>query len=101
MQPSRMIKFIIISILIFLCCCTKNQFPNLAVAEEEMVYNCQYIDTLSETSDPGKFATSKYAKFYDGELKVLERADNLGATHIVWLYNYRIGSSASIYRCDD
>jgi hypothetical protein len=88
-------------ILFFLCCCTQNRFPKLAVAEEEMVQTCQYIDTISETSDPGKFVTSKYAKFYDGELKVLERADNLGATHIVWLYNYRIGSSASVYRCDD
>ena len=27
-------------------------------------------------------------------------ASYLGATHIVWLYNYAIGSSASVYRCD-
>lgn len=86
--------------LFFLCGCTQNRFPNLSVAEEEMVQNCQYLDTISETSDPGKLGSSKYGKFYDGEKKVLERASYLGATHIVWLYNYAIGSSASVYRCD-
>jgi hypothetical protein len=86
--------------LIFLCSCTQNRFPNLIVAEEETVQNCQYLDTISETSDPGKPGSSKYGKFYDGELKVLERAHYLGATHIVWLYSYAIGSSASVYRCD-
>ena len=37
--------------------------------------------------------------YYDGELKVLQRANNMEATHIVWLYNYPIGSAASAYRC--
>ena len=65
-----------------------------------MVQDCQYLDTISETSDPGKFVTSyQFVRFYDGELKVLERADNMEATHIVWMYNYPIGSSASAYRC--
>ena len=99
-QKNAILKWIIFLNLIFLCSCTQNRFPNLIVAEEEMVQNCQYLDTISETSDPGKPGSSKYAKLYDGELKVLERAHYLGATHIVWFYNYAIGSSASIYRCE-
>jgi hypothetical protein len=25
----------------------------------------------------------------------------MGGSHIVWMYNYPIGSSASVYRCTD
>lgn len=74
--------------------------PNLLVAEEKMVRDCQYLDTISESSDPGKFVTNyQLVEYYDGELKVLERANNMKATHIVWMYNHPIGSSASAYRC--
>ena len=85
---------------LFLSACAQNRFPNLVVAEEGMIDNCQYLDTISEASDPSKFKSNfKYSKYHDGELKVLERADYMGATHLVWLYNYTIGSSASVYRC--
>jgi hypothetical protein len=87
-------------IVIIFFACAKNRFPNLVVAETGMVRECQYLDTISETSDPGKFVTDYHlAEYYDGELKVLQRANNMEATHIVWLYNYPIGSAASAYRC--
>jgi hypothetical protein len=80
--------------------CPKNRFPDLYVAEENMMLECEYLDTISESSDPGKFVTSyQFVKYYDGELKVIERANNMAATHIVWMYNHPIGSSASVYRC--
>lgn len=88
--------------IIIFCGCTKYRFPNLRVAEEKMVQDCQFLDTISETSDPGKFVTNyQFDEFYDGELKVLERADNMEATHIVWMYNHPIGSAASAYRCEN
>ncbi len=100
MLKSDLAKWIILIGFIILSGCTNNRFPNLFIAEEKMVQDCQYLDTISETSDPGKFVTSyQFARFYDGELKVLERANNMEATHIVWMYNYPIGSSASAYRC--
>ncbi len=87
-------------IIIIFFACAKNRFPNLVVAETGMVGECQYLDTISETSDPGKFVTDYHlAEYFDGELKVLQRANNMEATHIVWLYNYPIGSAASAYRC--
>ena len=99
MQKSGPAKWIILCGFILLSGCT-NRFPNLFVAEEKMVLDCQYLDTISETSDPGKFVTSyQFVEYYDGELKVLERANNMAATHIVWMYNHPIGSSASAYRC--
>lgn len=74
----------------------------MVIAEEEMVEDCIYMDTISETSDPGKFMAdfNKYRTYYDGELKVLERVSYLGATHVVWVYNYPIGSSASAFWCE-
>ena len=90
---------VLLMILVF-SACTGNRFPDLVVAEEDMVSNCQYLATISEISDPGKFVTDYHlARFYDGELKVLERAENMKSTHIVWLFNHPIGSSASAYRC--
>ena len=100
MSKGNAAKWMIPLIILILSACPKNRFPDLAVAEEEMVSNCQYLATISETSDPGKFVTNyHFAQFYDGELKVLERAQNMKSTHIVWLYNHPIGSSASAYRC--
>jgi hypothetical protein len=32
---------------------------------------------------------------------VMERAGNMGASHIVWMHNYPVGSSAAVYRCVD
>jgi hypothetical protein len=67
-----------------------------------MVGNCSYLNTISELSDPGKMVfPAKYSNPYDGELKVLERVRNMGASHIVWMYNYPIGSSASAFYCGD
>jgi hypothetical protein len=100
MRASDLTKCTILILLVFLSACTR--FPNIVSAEEGMVRNCIYLDTISEVSDPGKMVfPSKYKNPYDGELKVLERASHMGASHIVWMYNYPIGSSASAYRCAD
>jgi hypothetical protein len=102
MLRNDLAKWIILTAISLLVACTQNRFPNLVIAEEGMVNTCHYLDTISETSDPGKSITNyKYYKYYDGELKVLERADHMGATHLVWLYNHAVGSSGSAYRCDE
>ena len=102
MLANDLAKCAMVILLIFLAACSKNRFPNMVTVEEKMVRQCNYLDTISEASDPGKLLfPMKYYNPYDGELKVLERASNIGASHIVWLYNYPMGSSASVYRCDD
>jgi hypothetical protein len=100
MVKNCLVIWAILSGIFFLFGCAKTKFPDLSVAEEKMMMDCQYLDTISETSDPGKFVTNyQFVRYYDGELKVLERANNMEATHIVWMYNHPIGSSASAYRC--
>lgn len=70
----------------------------VSVAEEKTVAHCTYIDTISENSDMGALQISP--KFtYDARDKVLERAEMMGATHIVWLADYPFGSSAMAYYC--
>ena len=102
MRASDLTKCTILILLVFLSACTKNRFPNIVSAEEGLVCNCSYLDTISEVSDPGKMIfPSKFYNPYDGELKVLARASHMGASHIVWMYNHPIGSSASAYRCAD
>jgi hypothetical protein len=102
MLTNKLTKCTIFFVFIFLSACTKNRFPNIVSAEEGMVRNCSYLDTISEVSDPGKMVfPAKYSNPYDGELKVLERVSNMGASHMVWLYNYPIGSSASAFHCGD
>jgi hypothetical protein len=102
MLASDLAKCSIFFLLVFLSGCTENRFPNIITADEGMVRKCSYLDTISEVTDPGqKVFPAKFSNPYTGELKVLERASNMGASHIVWLYNYPIGSSASAYHCGD
>jgi hypothetical protein len=79
-------------------CAQTSPLPVIST-EEETVQDCRYLDTLSEISDPGRFLP-KYRE-PDAEIKVLQRAYQLGGSHVVWLYNYRIGSAALVYSCDN
>ena len=88
--------FVIISVLI-LSACIKT-LPVVKVAEEPMVQDCEYVDTISETVDSGKLWANH--RHNESQNEILRRAGNLGATHVVWVYNYRMGSAAVAYRCD-
>ncbi len=93
-------KLLSIFLIFFILACTPNQrFSHLISAEEKMVQDCQYLDTLAGNSDPGRFLP-KYRE-NDVEQQLMWRADRLGATHMVWLYNYKtVGSAALAYRCE-
>ena len=86
----------LVSIVFFLGC-TKT-IPAVKIAEEPMVQDCAYVATLSETADPGRYLDNYRPSEHQAE--VLERAANLGATHVVWVYDFRIGSAAVAYLCD-
>jgi hypothetical protein len=90
-------KMIWIIMAIFMVACTKT-LPAVKVAEESMVLDCEYVATLSETSDPGKLFN--YYQPQATQDKILMRAANLRATHIVWVYDYQMGSAAVAYRCN-
>ncbi|MGD8471444.1 MAG: hypothetical protein PVJ54_11775 [Desulfobacterales bacterium] len=83
--------------IIFIAGCTKT-IPAVKIAEEPMVKDCAYVATLSETADPGRRMDNYRSR--EHEDAILERAANLGATHVVWVYDFRVGSAAVAYRCD-
>jgi hypothetical protein len=82
--------------VMFIIACVKT-IPGVKVAEETMIQGCDHIATLTENTDPGRILNN-YRRSKHQE-RILSRASNLGATHIVWLYNYREGSAADAYRC--
>ena len=95
----KKLLLILILVLLGVCAC-KTKYPHLIATEAQMVQDCQYLETFAENSDPGRILP-KYRPS-DAEANVLHRADRLGATHIVWVYNNsRMGSAAEVYRCDD
>jgi hypothetical protein len=90
-------KLIWIMLAIFAAACIKT-IPAVKVAEESMVQDCEYVATLSETTDPGMVFYNYLPP--ESQDKILTRAANLRATHIVWVYDYPFGSAAVAYRCD-
>jgi len=90
-------KLVMIIGALYLAACAKT-IPAVKVAEEPMVQDCEYVDTISETTDPGRRLDNYRSSEHQN--KILMRAANLGATHIVWVYDYRIGSAAVAYRCN-
>ena len=92
-------KFLLCALIVLGCfACTKQPVTGIVVTEASMVRDCRYLETLAENSDPGKLFI--WWVDYDGQRKVLERASRLGATHLVWVYDYAPGSAALVYHCD-
>ena len=83
--------------ILFIAACMKT-IPAVKVAEGPMVQGCEHIATLVQNTDPGRILDNYRPTEHQDE--ILQRAANLGATHIVWLYDYRVGSAADAYRCD-
>ena len=86
----------VIGILLIVAC--MKTIPAVKVAEEPMVQGCFHIATLVENTDTGRILDNY--RPVEHQDKILERAANLGATHVVWLYDYRMGSAADAYHCD-
>lgn len=74
-----------------------NALP-LAV-EENAVANCTLLGALVQDVDPG--CISLTAERVRCELNVRDRARQMGATHIVWLYRLPTGVAAKAYRCSN
>jgi hypothetical protein len=91
-------KLLLLIAALFMAACMQT-LPAVKVAEESMVQDCERIATLSETIDPGR-VLDNYRPSEHQDV-ILQRAANLGATHIVWLYDYRIGSAGVAYRCEN
>jgi hypothetical protein len=88
---------LICSLFIFIACAPNAKYPHLMVTEAQMVEDCQYLETFAQNADPGRI----FYRFRDSdaEQQVLYKADVVGATHVVWVYNNHLGSAAELYKC--
>jgi hypothetical protein len=63
---------------------------------------CDCIGTFAETSNPGREdggVIKHYADTTGVKQRVLQRAAQAGATHVVWMHSYSIAAAAQAYRC--
>jgi hypothetical protein len=90
-------KLLLLITAVFMAACMQT-LPAVKVAEESMVQDCKRLATLSETTDPGRVLDNYRPTDHQDE--ILQRAANLGATHIVWVYDYKIGSAGVAYQCE-
>jgi hypothetical protein len=88
----------IIIAMVIVAGCAQRNYPHIKFTEEQLVRDCHYLATISETSDPA-ILFFRFREF--SQNRVLQRAERLGATHVVWLQNYTPGSAALVYRCQN
>ena len=74
-------KWMILISIPILVACSQNRFPNLLIAEESMVNTCDYLDTISETSDPGKPITN-YKYLYELPIAFLKAS----MIYVIYIY---------------
>jgi hypothetical protein len=65
--------------------------------EDSAVSDCELLGALAEDIDPG--CLSMTAERVRCELEVRDRARQMGATHIVWIYRLSTGVAAKAFRC--
>jgi len=90
---------LIITLFLLAACTAASQYSHIEPTEARMVQDCKYLETYAENADPGRLLPRYH--FSDAEQTLLHRADRIGATHIVWIYNFqRLGSAAEVYQCE-
>ena len=73
------------------------QAQQLVETDERMVQNCRNLGSVSRSADMTKFLGIHLTK--KNILLVKRQAAQLGATHIVWLYQYKNSAAALAYSC--
>ena len=73
------------------------QAQQLVETDERMVQNCRNLGSVSRSADMTKFLGIHLTK---KNIQLVKRqAAQLGATHIVWLYQYKNSAAALAYSC--
>jgi hypothetical protein len=90
-------KLLLLFIVLTTAACAK-YIPEVKITKDPRVQSCEYINTISEITDPGHLW--QHLRPHDPQYAVLKQADHLGATHLVWVYDFWIGSAGIAYRCD-
>jgi hypothetical protein len=71
--------------------------PDIIETEHQNVSSCRRLGAVSELIDPGKVFL--FLEIRRTKKRVIQRAVDLGATHIVWEYQNRQAMAATAYTC--
>lgn len=78
--------------------CVPFESYRIKQTEERLVADCAFIDQITAVSDMGPFQIHPIL-MDDARGKILRRAENMNATHVVWLGDYYFGGAAMAYYC--
>ena len=94
----------ILLLTVFLASCagnTREQAPKVQIADDAMVSGCRYLDNVHGAS--GLYGVFAQRGFENARADVLTQAQEIGATHVVWIPTSQgYGSSQAegkAYRC--
>ncbi len=75
----------------------KDPYSQLSEVQAQLVVDCDMLGLVAETADADKL----FPYFARREMvrRVKARANQLGATHIVWLHKTNESAAAQTYRC--
>jgi hypothetical protein len=90
---------LVVSVFVLLAGCASqaHRTTGLIETQDSLMSGCTRLGMVTETSNAGWISTN-----WARELmvkKVKERAEQLGATHIVWLHQTDDSAAAEAYRC--
>lgn len=74
----------------------------LVETDADRLSHCVCLGTFAETSNPGREdggALKHYVDTTGVKKRVLKRAAQAGATHVVWMHTYSMAAAAQAYHC--
>ncbi|MBT8338924.1 MAG: hypothetical protein HKP58_18650 [Desulfatitalea sp.] len=81
------------------CAYVRNPYPHLIETQTVLVSDCRLLGLISETADAGHIVTPMARREMVNRVKF--RADQLDATHIVWLHKTDTAAAAEVYDCGE
>lgn len=87
---------------LFAAGCSKH--VQLIEIEEQMAGSFKYIGAFYEGHNPARLSSSLLMPYLDVtgcRRRIIERAAKVGATHLVWLYDYGTSAAAMAYQCPE
>jgi hypothetical protein len=99
---TRYLAAVLAAIILSLFGCARHY--GLVETDGTLMASCDCIGTFAETSNPGREDGGIVKHYVDTtgvKQRVMKRAVQAGATHIVWLHAYSIGAAAQAYRCPE
>lgn len=99
-----MSRYLVITLAVALLLGGCASFYGVVETDAAMMNHCTCVGTFAETANPGREDggfIKHYADTTGVKRRVLERAVQAGATHVVWMHAYSMSAAAQGYHCPE